>query len=268
MTGMTTSFVEAGSAYLGCVPSRCEACNEDETQAAPPKASPSALSLASAVSAMRWDEQKAEGAVHLDSLVNPNATGRYMIGKPDWGTADRRFNAGARQSRFSATVPVGSVPADVLVDADESTLGLEPPTRLECRLIEMAVQRIFTLDGQHLQELVSRFRQWELPANTSIVRQGAAISSGPGLTVLSDGVVDVFRTNAEGDEQERLCTYDRSGQCFGELQLLYNSSVNTNRRIHWATIATRTAATVWVISRSNFKEVLKHSRQPETFTSV
>mmetsp|Transcript_40996 Transcript_40996/g.74083 ORF Transcript_40996/g.74083 Transcript_40996/m.74083 type:complete len:251 (-) Transcript_40996:74-826(-) len=249
-----------------CMPVHCEAC-EDDRPSAPPKAPTSALSLASAVSAMRWDEQKADGAVHLDALVHPNAAGRYLIGKQDWGSSDRRFNPGQRRSRFSAAPLVGSVPVDALTDADESSIGSEPPSRLECRLIEMAVQRMFSLDGDNLLEVVCRFREWRLPANTCIVRQGAAISTGPGLSVLSEGIVDVFRTAAEA-EPERLCTYDRSGQCFGELQLLYDASVGTMRRTHWATIATRTAVTLWVISRSEFQEVMREARKIEPFTSV
>ncbi|CAE8653389.1 unnamed protein product, partial [Polarella glacialis] len=85
----------------------------------------------------------------------------------------------------------------------------------------------------------------------------ASISTGPGLCVLIDGVVDVLHLPRGATESEKVCTYDRCGQCFGELELFYDSCLPTprgtssgGRKLHWATMATRTPVILWIVDKN------------------
>merc|ERR1712183_261018 len=81
---------------------------------------------------------------------------------------------------------------------------------------------------------------------------------GPGRCVLYIGVVDVLHCPKGSSENEKVCTYDRCGQCFGELELLYNvpRGEGAGRKLHWATIASRTPVTLWVVPRETLKSRL------------
>merc|ERR1711956_159298 len=119
--------------------------------------------------------------------------------------------------------------------------------------IEAALRRMFrSLVPTSLEALTQAFREWRLPANAAIVKQAAPITTGPGLCVLLSGVVDVIHCPKGGTQSEKVCTYDRCGQCFGEIELFFDSprGQRNSRKSHWATIATRTPATLWTVSRS------------------
>lgn len=126
-----------------------------------------------------------------------------------------------------------------------------PPGREERRWIEAAVRRIFRSIGpSSLDAIAESFREQRLRAGVPIVQQAAPIATGPGLCVLFEGVVDVLHLPRGGTESERVCTYDRCGQCFGELELCYDAPrAGAGRTRHWATISTRTAVTLWTVDR-------------------
>lgn len=147
--------------------------------------------------------------------------------------------------------PVGAL-SNQMVPAESHALGTCPPGRDERRWIEAAMRRMFrSLGPPALESLTEAFREWKLPAAAVVVRQAAPISTGPGLCVLFAGVVDVLHRPKGSTEAEKVCTYDRCGQCFGELELFYEPprGVGGGRKEHWATIATRTPVTLWTVGR-------------------
>jgi len=152
-----------------------------------------------------------------------------------------------------------------LEPADLSQLGGTPPGREERRLIEVAVRRMFHSVGTGaLNQIVEAFREWKLQPCTAIVKQQSPVNTGPGLCVLLEGVVDVIHRPLGATSNEKVCTYDRCGQCFGELELLYDVPKGTGheRRLHWATIATRTPVTLWTIHRDTLRGLAKASSVP------
>lgn len=144
-----------------------------------------------------------------------------------------------------------------LEPADLSQLGVQAPGREERRWIEAAVRRMFrSLGPAALESITEAFREWKLQPCTAIVKQQSPISMGPGLCVLFEGVVDVLHRPMGSQTNEKVCTYDRCGQCFGELELLYDAPRATSgagRKLHWATIATRTPVTLWTINRDTLR---------------
>lgn len=154
------------------------------------------------------------------------------------------------------------------VSVPQRQLSGRPPGREERRWIEAAVRRMFRSVGPTtLDAITESFREWRLPAAFSIIQQAAPIASGPGLCVLFEGVVDVLHRPKGGSESEKVCTYDRLGQCFGELELLYNAprGGGPGRKAHWATITTRTPATLWTVDRAVLRSVIQSVQdQPRT----
>ncbi|CAK9050403.1 Cyclic nucleotide-binding domain-containing protein [Durusdinium trenchii] len=129
-------------------------------------------------------------------------------------------------------------------------LGERPPDHEERRWIEAAVRRMFLLlSPAHYEALMEAFREWKLPPATVIVKQATPVSQGPSLCVLLDGVIDVLHCPTGATTSEKVCTYDRCGQCFGELELFYEKrGQGAGRKLHWATIATRTEVTLWTVA--------------------
>eukprot|EP00419_Tripos_fusus_P013377 CAMPEP_0172751450 /NCGR_PEP_ID=MMETSP1074-20121228/151670_1 /TAXON_ID=2916 /ORGANISM="Ceratium fusus, Strain PA161109" /LENGTH=147 /DNA_ID=CAMNT_0013583761 /DNA_START=66 /DNA_END=506 /DNA_ORIENTATION=+ len=135
-------------------------------------------------------------------------------------------------------------------------MGSIPPSQEERRWIQGALRCMFrSLVPTSLEALTRAFREWRLPANAAIVKQAAPIATGPGLCVLLSGVVDVIHCQRGETQGEKVCTYDRRGQCFGEIELFFDSPLGQGygRKSHWATTATRTPATLWTISRSSLR---------------
>lgn len=131
-------------------------------------------------------------------------------------------------------------------------LGSRRPDAEERRWIEAAVRRIFLLlTPATFEALMDAFREWRLPPGTKLVEQGTPVTKGPGLCVLLDGVVDVLHCPTGASSSEKVCTYDRCGQCFGELELFYDQGAQrragNGRKLHWATIATRTPTILWTV---------------------
>lgn len=158
-------------------------------------------------------------------------------------------------------------PAAPMGSADLSTLGTIPPGKEERRWIEAAVRRMFrSLGPAALDSITEAFREWKLPASVAIVKQQSPISTGPGLCVLFEGVVDVLHRPTGGSENEKVFTYDRCGQCFGELELFYDvpRANGAGRKLHWATVATRTPVTLWTIQR----DILRGSVPGATTTNL
>mmetsp|Transcript_6342 Transcript_6342/g.13850 ORF Transcript_6342/g.13850 Transcript_6342/m.13850 type:complete len:508 (-) Transcript_6342:260-1783(-) len=205
------------------------------------------------------------------TFMGPNLQTRTVTGTP--------FNRGfvpmsslmAKSSsgsgaRARSHTPVPQQLSGELPLADLATLGTTPPTGCERQLIEIALRKMFSkLETVALDHVVDTFREWRLPASVAIVQQGSPITTGPGLSILLDGVVDVLHrpkgSTVTAAELEKVCTYDRTGQCFGELELIYNAprGSGATRRTHWATTATRTPVTLWSITRDALQqEVIGH----------
>lgn len=144
-----------------------------------------------------------------------------------------------------------------------------PPGRDERRWIEAAVRRMFRSIGPtSLDTITEAFREQKLKAAVEIVQQAAPIATGPGLCVLFEGVIDVLHRPV-GGESEKVCTYDRCGQVFGELELCYDAPrAGAGRRRHWATIATRTAVTLWAVDRDVLKGHVRASGLPAAERAV
>jgi len=110
------------------------------------------------------------------------------------------------------------------------------------------------LPQEKLQEVIGAFQgpksvqpgQW-------VITQGAMVESGePGLFVLESGILDVFvkRTPTDRPPGSQVLTYDKMGQSFGELALLYNCP-------RAATVIANTASVVWSIDRDTFNQCVK-----------
>lgn len=142
-----------------------------------------------------------------------------------------------------------------LVDLDSRTLGILPPGVEERSWIQFAVRNMFSsLSAEGMSVLLGAFRELQLPPCRAIVKQGSPINTGPGLCVLFDGVVDVLHSPSGSTEPQKVCTYDRRGQCFGEIQLFFDTpSGGGPRRQHWATISTRTKVTLWAVNRADIR---------------
>lgn len=169
------------------------------------------------------------------------------------------------KERSQALLPV----LGALQPADLSTLGATPPSRAERRWIETAVRRMFrSLDPVALESITEAFREWKLEAGTAVVKQQSPINTGPGLCVLFEGVVDVLHRPMGATTNEKVCTYDRCGQCFGELELLYDAprGQRNGRKNHWATIATRTPVTLWTIHRDTLRGIVPGAAVPGAAT--
>lgn len=183
------------------------------------------------------------------------AMGGFKHASPDNPVAPRRPmpSPAPLKERPHVVMPTLS---STLEPADLSQIGVAPPGREERRWIEAAVRRMFrSLGPAALESITEAFREWKLQPCTSIVKQDSPINTGPGLSVLVDGVVDVLNRPMGGKANEKVCTYDRCGQCFGELELLYDTprGGGNGRRKHWATIATRTPVTLWTIHRDTLR---------------
>lgn len=139
-----------------------------------------------------------------------------------------------------------------------------PPGRDERRWIEAAVRRMFRSIGPTaLDTITEAFREQKLKAAVEIVQQAAPIATGPGLCVLFEGVIDVLHRPVGTEQREKVCTYDRCGQCFGELELCYDAPrAGASRRRHWATIATRTAVTLWAVEREVLRNHVRSCNPP------
>lgn len=139
-------------------------------------------------------------------------------------------------------------------------LGSRRPGTEERRWIEAAVRRMFSLLAPSaLESLIESFREWKLPKGVVIVKQSTPISTGPGLCVLLEGVVDVMHCPKGAKESDKVCTYDRCGQCFGELELFCDGSSQmtprtSGRKLHWATVGTRTPVTLWIVDRKALQQ--------------
>eukprot|EP00971_Amphidinium_carterae_P278353 5525451-Amphidinium_carterae.1 len=111
------------------------------------------------------------------------------------------------------------------------------------------------------------FKKWTVSAGTCFVSQGTSLAKGPCIFMLVDGVVDVWHVSRIELEPQLVCTYDRWGQCFGELSELYihdtpsTRTPNTmTRKTHWATFAARTAAVLFVADRDVLRECMQRAK--------
>jgi len=163
----------------------------------------------------------------------------------------------AKELAVMASAPSG------LVLADPSGMGDRRPEGHERHLIESALYKIFsTLEPQSLETIVQSFREWKLPSNVAIVLQNSPITTGPGLSVLVEGVVDVLHCPKGTQQFQKVCTYDRCGQLFGELELIYDAPrpSGTVRKSHWATVATRVSCTLWSVDREKLITTMRGLR--------
>merc|ERR1719237_327056 len=73
----------------------------------------------------------------------------------------------------------------------------------------------------------------------------------PGLFVLEEGQLDVFKRGADGSHPgSKVCMYDQMGQSFGELALMYNCP-------RAATVVASRSSVVWSIDRDTFNHCVK-----------
>ncbi|CAJ1445454.1 unnamed protein product [Effrenium voratum] len=146
----------------------------------------------------------------------------------------RSFELAQRRSPGSAKLRAArsGLPFSVPELPQVGELGSRPPDTEERRWIEAAVRRIFLLlSPASYDTLLEAFREWKLPAGSVLVQQATPVSKGPGFCVLLDGVVDVLHCpSGSKGAPEKVCTYDRCGQCFGELELFYETRGPGNGR--------------------------------------
>lgn len=120
-------------------------------------------------------------------------------------------------------------------------------------LVERSLRGLFQKTGRAaLDAMLDAFYELSLPAGKVIFQQGDSVASGPALCVLGEGVVDVMLQSRATKQPERVCTYDRAGQTFGELESIFRPVDPTRHaapRVQWATFETRTPVKIWVADR-------------------
>ena len=76
------------------------------------------------------------------------------------------------------------------------------------------------LEPHNLETVIAAFKENPVVANTEVIKQGAEVNATePALFVLEEGTLDVYKTGVE----KPVFTYDKQGQYFGDLAVLYNA---------------------------------------------
>lgn len=143
----------------------------------------------------------------------------------------------------------------------QSKVGWMPPfhpkSPAQGEQIREALMRSFmfnTLPDSNLQQVVDAFAgPLVLKPGQEVISQGSLVESGePGLFIIERGRLDVYRKakDTEPHPGTKLTTYDRMGQSFGELALLYNCP-------RAATVVAVSEAVVWSIDRDTFNNCVK-----------
>lgn len=101
-----------------------------------------------------------------------------------------------------------------------------------------------------------------LPPGTEVITQGASVTSGePGLYIIESGTLDVHKNG------QKVFQYDKQGQSFGELALLYSCP-------RAATVTATSTSVVYSIDRDTFNNCVKgavqemHTRRESFLRSV
>eukprot|EP00927_Polykrikos_kofoidii_P064247 TRINITY_DN5933_c0_g1_i1.p1 TRINITY_DN5933_c0_g1~~TRINITY_DN5933_c0_g1_i1.p1 ORF type:complete len:396 (+),score=112.20 TRINITY_DN5933_c0_g1_i1:68-1255(+) len=129
-------------------------------------------------------------------------------------------------------------------------------TEEQWKQIEAAVSKSFmfsALEDDNLKEVIDAFLgPQELAVGTEVIKQGAKVTgTEPGLFVIQSGKLDVYkRQDGEEGNGTKVFTYDKMGQSFGELALLYDCP-------RTATVVVSTDAIVWSIDRETFNQCVK-----------
>eukprot|EP00929_Paragymnodinium_shiwhaense_P115011 TRINITY_DN8359_c0_g1_i1.p1 TRINITY_DN8359_c0_g1~~TRINITY_DN8359_c0_g1_i1.p1 ORF type:complete len:422 (+),score=171.99 TRINITY_DN8359_c0_g1_i1:125-1390(+) len=125
----------------------------------------------------------------------------------------------------------------------------EKTSEQEARLTS-ALSRSFifsSLQKEDLETVIKAFMAHPVAGGEVVIQQGAEVNSEePALFVLEEGMADVFKKGIE----DPVFVYDKAGQYFGELALLYNAP-------RAATVKARTDCTLWAIDRTTFNYLVK-----------
>jgi hypothetical protein len=105
--------------------------------------------------------------------------------------------------------------------------------------------------------------------DTTVIQQGETVEgSEPGLYMLESGMLKVIVTKASQDVGTHVYTFDKPGQTFGHLSLLYNCPRS-------ATVVSCSDTVLWHISRDRFKNSIDDNhlktivaRHCQTITNV
>lgn len=134
------------------------------------------------------------------------------------------------------------------------------PSGIDLALIAEVLTHTFRIKAERLAPASQLFECWTIPPGVAIVEQGMPVSSGPAFSILSEGTVDVFVRPAGGAHSEHMLTYDKPGQCFGNVELLHPALASSaQRRRHWATMATRTPVVLWAVRQGALHKFMRDS---------
>lgn len=177
--------------------------------------------------------------------------------------AERRVQVQPRYCRSTDDGTQAPEATESFAVLDSSFVSGEPPG-IDLAWIVDTLSHAFRIKPKHIVGASQLFRRWTIPPRVAIVEQGMPVSSGPALSILFDGIVDVFVRPAGGVHSEHVLTYDRPGHCFGNVELLLPALASSpQRRRHWATMATRTPVILWAVQRDVLQKFIREIERDE-----
>eukprot|EP00929_Paragymnodinium_shiwhaense_P016726 TRINITY_DN125331_c0_g1_i1.p1 TRINITY_DN125331_c0_g1~~TRINITY_DN125331_c0_g1_i1.p1 ORF type:complete len:357 (+),score=131.94 TRINITY_DN125331_c0_g1_i1:135-1205(+) len=114
------------------------------------------------------------------------------------------------------------------------------------------------LEAPMLEQVLDAFKgPINMKAGDEVIKQGDKVGSEDnGLYIIESGTLDVFKTSSASDAKPgpKVFMYDKQGQSFGELALLYNCP-------RAATVVASSESVLWSINRDTFNNCVKGAAQ-------
>jgi len=154
----------------------------------------------------------------------------------------------------------GTVAGETWEEAEGWKPEVHKKTTAQAAKIEEAISRAFMFSGLPLADrklVVDAFKgPLYIEPGVCVIRQGdEVLSESPGLFVIDDGQLDVFKNfQNTGGAGTRVFTYDKAGQIFGELALLYDCP-------RAATVISSSHCVLYTLDRNTFNHCVKGAQK-------
>merc|ERR1719221_1685325 len=154
-------------------------------------------------------------------------------------------NRGPRGTRVAISADASMKATDWEAPVHEKTP--EQEARLEAALTGCFF--FAALQRSDLAVVIKAFQETPVAAGTKVITEGDCVNATEqAIFVVEEGVLDVFK---DGSDQA-VWTYDKQGQYFGELAVLYDAP-------RAATVVAKTDSKLWSIDRNTFNFLVKDS---------